>query len=312
MRKFILLATLITMLACRAHGDQLDNADVIADPIWKKFIAHVENSFFLEISSSKLNEICLSIAPKKTPSDQLSNVLEHCLIKALEEIDTSSKYLKFNEISSAAKSTGLSQPKSSTISLQDEVLKIRLPKFTEEDTNELARKLVTEVKLASARKVVIDLRGNPGGLLTSLAHISSFFVQPGETILLTNGRSSESKVRLVSSNEYGKSKHQTEQIREDLSSAKIYVLIDNMTGSGAEALALLLKTKRGATLIGKKSFGNADIHTIIPIGIDAALKLKTAEMIIPGHPSWAGKGLTPDVGLEFSDEINQLPEDVLL
>jgi C-terminal processing protease CtpA/Prc len=311
MRKLILVSTLITLLACQAHGDQIDNTDVIADPIWKKFITQVENSFFIGISSSKLNEICLKIAPKKIPSEKLSNVLEHCLIKALEEIDTSSKYLTSNELSNIAKSARLGQPKLSTISFQDEVLKIRLPQFTEEDTHELASKLVTEVQLASARKVVIDLRGNPGGLLTSLAHISSFFVQPGEAILLTNGRSSESNVRLVSSNEYGKSKHQTEQIRKDLSSAKIYVLIDNMTGSGAEALALLLKTKRGATLIGKKSFGNADIHTIIPIGIDGALKLKTAEMRIPGHPSWAGKGLTPDVELEFSDEITQLPDDVL-
>lgn len=294
MRKLLVIVALLSSCACRAYGDQSINEEILSNPLWKKFVANVKTYFFKEVDADKLDEACLKSAPEDIKKLRIDATIEQCIINALKEIDSSSKYLTpadFINLSNTAK-TEINNP--SIFISKDDTLNIRIHQFTEADTNSLAIKLISEIRLTKPKKIVIDLRGNPGGLLTSLIHIGSFFIPPGETILLANGRSNESKIRLVSSDKYGTSKQLMKQVREDLAAAKIYVLIDRKTASGAEALALLLKAKRGATLIGEKSFGNADLHTIFPMGNDSALKLKTAEMVIPDQPGWSGSGLTPE------------------
>lgn len=310
MRKLLLIFALLFSCVSRAYGDQSINEEILSNPLWKKFVANVKTSFFKEVDAAKLDEACLRIASEDIKKLRIDATIEQCIINVLKEIDTGSKYITpadFNNLSNTTK-TELSN--SSVLISKNGTLNVRIHQFTEADINALASKLITEVRLTKPEKIVIDLRGNSGGLLTSLIHIGSFFIPSGETILLTNGRSNESRIRLVSSDEYGTSRQLMKQVREDLAPAKIYVLIDKKTASGAEALALLLKSKRGATLIGEKSFGNADLYTILPIGIDSALKLKTAEMVIPGQPSWSGSGLTPDVDSQASGLLPLLPSDV--
>ncbi len=309
LRAWLLSAVLLPI--CSVNAANLKGNDVITDPLWAKFVVQVTNNFYKDISANRLNEICIKHTSAELPSAQKTRAVEQCMMKALAEIDPSSSYLSADDFAQIATSTHTAEATTSSLIRHADTLVLKIAQFAEDDPNELAAPLLRELHQFKPDKVVIDLRGNPGGLLTVVAHFGSYFVPAGETMLLTTARTSASQVTLVSSNDEGKEQSFTVQIRKALANAKLYVLIDRTTGSGAEAFALLLKAKRGATLIGEKTIGNADIHTVLLLTMDKGLKLKTAEMRIPEQASWAGKGVTPDFSFQSFAETNQLANALL-
>jgi len=133
--------------------------------------------------------------------------------------------------------------------------------------------------------LIIDLRDNPGGTLSSAVAISDLFLQAG-TIVTTKGRFFDANQQFVA------------QHGDILNGAPIVVLINEQSASAAEILAGALQDNKRAIVVGSKSYGKGSVQSLIPIGDGTtALKLTTAKYFTPSGRSIDGVGIQPDIPL---------------
>jgi carboxyl-terminal processing protease len=135
------------------------------------------------------------------------------------------------------------------------------------------------------RGYVIDLRGNPGGLLDQAIAVSDDFLEKG-AIVLTKGRGLEETQRANAR-------------PGDITDGKpIVVLINGGSASASEIVAGALQDHKRATVIGTRSFGKGSVQTIIPLGANGAIRLTTARYYTPSGRSIQARGIDPDVVVE--------------
>src|SRR5215475_13793283 len=139
--------------------------------------------------------------------------------------------------------------------------------------------------IKTVKGYVIDLRGNPGGLLDQAIAVSDDFLEKG-AIVLTKGRGLEETQRANAR-------------PGDLADGKqVVVLINGGSASASEIVAGALQDHRRATVIGTRSFGKGSVQTIIPLGANGAIRLTTARYYTPSGRSIQAKGIEPDVVVE--------------
>ena len=132
------------------------------------------------------------------------------------------------------------------------------------------------------RGVVLDLRNNPGGLLTQAIRVSDAFLEKGE-IVSTRGRNPEDGERFNAT-------------PGDLAQGKpIVVLINGGSASASEIVAGALQDHRRAVVIGTKSFGKGSVQTVMPLRGDGAMRLTTARYYTPSGRSIHALGVSPDI-----------------
>ncbi|MBM3242896.1 S41 family peptidase [Candidatus Poribacteria bacterium] len=135
--------------------------------------------------------------------------------------------------------------------------------------------------------IILDLRNNPGGLLTSAVDIASDFLAEGKLIVYTKGRQEDQK------EEFFVPKGATHK------PYPLIVLVDNGSASGSEIVAGAIKDYKRGLIIGTKTFGKASVQKVIPIGgnlgIDAAVKLTVAHYYTPNGTDINKIGIEPDV-----------------
>ena len=178
--------------------------------------------------------------------------------------------------------------------LEGETVVLRISSFTDQTTSGLQAELKKAVEEAGgADKVngfVLDLRNNPGGLLTQAIDVSDAFLNEGE-IVSTRGRGPQDNERFNA--EAG-----------DLAGGKpIVVLINGGSASASEIVAGALQDHRRAIVVGTKSFGKGSVQTIIPVRGDGAMRLTTARYYTPSGRSIQALGVMPDI------VVNQPPFD---
>ncbi len=134
---------------------------------------------------------------------------------------------------------------------------------------------------------VVDLRNNPGGLLTEAINVSDFFLNQGE-IVSTRGRQEEDTRRDMATD-------------GDLANGlPIVVLINGGSASASEIVAGALQDHRRAVVMGEPSFGKGSVQTIIPLPEDGAMRLTTARYYTPSGRSIQAKGIVPDIIVELA------------
>ncbi|PIR83373.1 hypothetical protein COU19_00710 [Candidatus Kaiserbacteria bacterium CG10_big_fil_rev_8_21_14_0_10_56_12] len=142
---------------------------------------------------------------------------------------------------------------------------------------------LSRFKQSGSHKLVIDLRGNPGGYLDSAVDIASHFLPKGATVV-TEDFGGKQKNQIHTSRGYG----------DIPASTKIAVLIDGGSASASEILAGALKDAHAATLIGTQSFGKGSVQQLI--GLDGgSLKITVARWITPAGHWIMGNGITPTI-----------------
>lgn len=147
--------------------------------------------------------------------------------------------------------------------------------------------------------LVLDLRDNPGGTLSSAVAISDLFLQAG-TIVTTKGRFFDANQRF------------TAQSGDILNGAPIVVLINEQSASAAEILAGALQDNERALIIGKQSYGKGSVQSLIPLGNGTtALKLTTARYFTPSGQSIEGVGIKPDV-IITPQNLSNLDKSVIM
>lgn len=131
------------------------------------------------------------------------------------------------------------------------------------------------------RGLVLDLRGNPGGVLEAAASVADEFLEGG-IIVRGEGRTPESRFEIDAT------------AGDVLRGAPLVVLIDGGSASGAEIVAGALRDHDRATLMGERTFGKGSVQTVIPLRHGQALKLTTSRYYTPSGASIHERGLTPD------------------
>lgn len=172
----------------------------------------------------------------------------------------------------------------------DGVFVIKLYSFSANSLS-LFKKALTEFTNAKTDKLVLDLRGNPGGYLNTAVDMTSYFIPSGKTIVSEDyGSDKEPKVfRSAGYNPFG-------------SNLKFVVLIDGGSASASEIVAGALQDYDRAILVGTQSYGKGSVQEVVKITPDTMLKITVAKWLTPKGSSISEKGLTPDYEVKITKE----------
>ena len=166
---------------------------------------------------------------------------------------------------------------------------IRLTSFNENSSGQIKKEIEKLKKNNNLKAYILDLRNNPGGLLSQAIKISDFFLENGE-IVSTKGRKASENRRWFAK-------------QGDLTDGKaLIVLINYGSASASEIVAGALKDHKRAILLGDNSYGKGSVQSIIPLKNDGAIRLTIAKYYLPSGKSISEVGVSPDIMI--SEESN--------
>lgn len=173
--------------------------------------------------------------------------------------------------------------------LDDHIGYIRITQFNEK-TAEKLREALVDLRLKFMRGLILDLRNNPGGLLTSAIDVCSIFLPLNWPIVSTEGRH--------------KSQHQEFFSRpgKKFLHIPIIILINGNSASAAEIVSGCLRDSKRALLVGERSFGKGCVQSIIELADKSAVRLTTAYYYTPSKRVIQDHGIPPDVTVDISDK----------
>lgn len=164
--------------------------------------------------------------------------------------------------------------------IEDDIGYIKINQFQERTADDLGRALA-ELDESNVNSIILDLRNNPGGLLSSAVDVSGYFLPKGTLVVYTQGRAGH------------KMEYKTRNGND--SKKPMVVLVNQGSASASEIVSGALKDWRRAVVIGTTTFGKASVQSIIPLSDDAALRLTTARYYTPKGTSIQNTGITPDI-----------------
>ena len=178
---------------------------------------------------------------------------------------------------------------------------LRLRAFNENSSKQLKKEISEIEKNKKLIGYILDLRNNPGGLLSQAIKISDFFLHDGE-IVSTKGRKSRENKKYFA------------KIGDKINGKPLIVLINNGSASAAEIVAGALQDQKRAILVGETTYGKGSVQSIIPLRNSGAIRLTVSKYYLPSGKSISEVGVVPDIkveeeGEEFSintDTDNQL------
>jgi len=159
---------------------------------------------------------------------------------------------------------------------------LRIRNF-QSSTGAEARKAVRKFYNEDINGLVLDLRNNPGGLLSQAVSVTNLFLKPGQLIVYTKGRIPIQKNRYVS----------TEQ--DAHFNMPLVVLVNSGSASASEIVAGALQDFKRGTIMGEKTFGKGSVQTVVPLTDGSGLRLTTALYYTPKGRLIQGKGIHPDI-----------------
>ena len=190
---------------------------------------------------------------------------------------------------------------SEIISKEKNIGYIRLKSFNENSDNQFLKSIKKFEKNLKIKSYIIDLRNNPGGLLTQAINITDFFLDDGE-IVSTKGRNISETRKFFA------------RRGDEIKGKPIIILINNGSASASEIFAGALKDHKRAIILGENSYGKGSVQSIIPLRNGGGMRLTISKYYLPSGKSISEVGVTPDIvveegGDEFkirSEKDNQL------
>lgn len=174
--------------------------------------------------------------------------------------------------------------------LQDGIGYIRITQFNEPTADDLKAEL-KKLDAQGLNGLILDLRGNPGGLLTAAAGVAELFLPRGKLIVFTKGRTEEMMKQRF------KSTGMTHY--DDFPMA---ILVNEGSASASEIVAGALQDHKRAMLVGQKTFGKGSVQSILPLDDGSAIKLTTAKYYTPSERVIHENGIEPDYAVEMPSE----------
>jgi carboxyl-terminal processing protease len=178
--------------------------------------------------------------------------------------------------------------------LDNDIGYIRVTSFQSKTTRNVSAAVDSLVAKAGSdlRGVVLDLRNNPGGVLTGAVGVSDIFLDDGELIVYTEGRAADAALKYSAGTP------------DKLQGLPVVILINGGSASASEIVAGALQDHKRATLVGSKSFGKGSVQTVLPLQEKAALKLTTARYFTPLGRSIQASGIVPDIAIKVTNEMS--------
>ena len=168
---------------------------------------------------------------------------------------------------------------------------IRLTSFNENSGKQIEKEIKKLEKNNDVKSYILDLRNNPGGLLSQAIKISDFFLENGEIVTTKSRKISENRKWFAKKGDLTKGK-------------ALIVLINYGSASASEIVAGALKDHKRAILLGENSFGKGSVQSIIPLKNEGAIRLTVAKYYLPSGKSISEVGVSPDIEVtEQSDDF---------
>lgn len=242
----------------------------------------------------------------KIDGEETGNLeLDEAISKIRGEKDTKVKLTIFSEGSNEPKEVEISRatidPKSVKWEIKEgDVAYIRLASFSEDSVKEFVS-IAGEVKKSAAKKIILDLRGNPGGYLETAVSIAGFFLKPDT---------------LVVREDYG-GKRAADEYKTEYSPVlegyPLVILIDRGSASASEILAGALSEQMGAKLVGEKTFGKGSVQEFFTLSDGSTLKVTVAEWLTPKGKCINKEGISPEIEekINFDQEKENFKDNQL-
>lgn len=171
---------------------------------------------------------------------------------------------------------------------------VRITQFNTTTASELLKAL-EGLEKKGMQGLILDLRGNPGGLLEAAIEVAAHFLPAGSLVVSTEGRvNSQNKFYRTPANSVPRANY------------PIAVLVNGGSASAAEILAGALKDLRRAVLVGETTFGKGSVQSVIPLADGSAVRLTTAKYYTPGKQVIHEQGIQPTIRASFSAEQERL------
>jgi len=174
--------------------------------------------------------------------------------------------------------------------IDDGIGYLRLTAFNENSGDQIKNKIKEFNKKKDLKGYILDLRNNPGGLLSQAIKIADYFLENGE-IVSTKGRKASENRKFFAR-------------KGDLTNGKtLIVLINYGSASASEIVAGALKDHKRAILVGENSYGKGSVQSIIPLKNKGAIRLTISKYYLPSGKSISEVGVTPDIEVEENSDV---------
>ena len=174
--------------------------------------------------------------------------------------------------------------------LENNIGYIRLTSFNDNSSDQIKKKIKKLKENENLKAFILDLRNNPGGLLTQAIKISDFFLENGEIVSTKSRKKSENRKWFAR--------------KGDITDGKtLVVLINYGSASASEIVAGALKDHKRAIILGENSYGKGSVQSIIPLKNKGAIRLTVAKYYLPSGKSISEVGVRPDI------EVNEEGDD---
>ena len=174
--------------------------------------------------------------------------------------------------------------------LDDSTAYIQITTFSDEEVSQKFTDEINELKAQGMKKLVLDLRGNPGGYLDQCVEIASHFIKEGEIVTYTIDKYDQ---KVVSKSKGG-----------DLLGLPLVVLVDGGSASASEVVTGALRDHDAATIIGTTTFGKGIVQQLITLpDNEGGLKVTTSKYYTPDGENIHGTGIVPDITVEIPQEV---------
>ena len=175
--------------------------------------------------------------------------------------------------------------------INDEVGYLRLTAFNENSSNQVRKKINNFKKTKKIKKYILDLRNNPGGLLSQAIKITDFFLDNGEIVSTKSKKKTENRRWFANEGDI-------------INGQTLVVLINYGSASASEIVAGALKDHKRAILVGESTYGKGSVQSILPLENDGAIRLTVSKYYLPSGTSISEVGVEPDIEIaENSDDF---------
>jgi carboxyl-terminal processing protease len=239
-------------------------------PAWQVGIK--AGDIIIKIDGESTKGITLNEAVKKLrgePDTKVTLTVLREKDRSLEDIIITRGIIKIKDIKRA-------------LILEDDVGYVKISEFREKTSNDLGKALAGLAK-DGLKALIIDVRNNPGGLLSSAIDVSSRFLASGKVVVSTNSRSENERI------------YKSSPLKTRYLDIPIVVLINKGSASGSEIVAAALRENNRAILLGQTTFGKGSVQTIVPLSDGSAMRLTTSKYYTPSGQSIHEKGVEPDI-----------------
>ncbi len=239
-------------------------------PAWKAGVK--ASDIIVKIEGELTKGITLNEAVKKLrgkPGTKVTITVLREKGRKLEDITITRGIIKIKDIKRA-------------LVLEDNIGYVKIAEFRENTARDLDKAL-EKLNKKKLKGIIIDLRNNPGGLLSSAIEVSSRFIKDGAVVVSTKSRSEAERV------------YKSLRVNKKYLDIPLVVLINKGSASGSEILAAALRDNKQAILLGEATFGKGSVQTIVPLSDSSAMRLTTSKYYTPTGKSIHEKGIEPDI-----------------